>query len=348
MFVRPGHHPGLTDMSSCHIRARTTLSGERRFVVRYRRGGRGFAVEHAGSFRTKKEALIRQAVVLEWLAAGKNPRHELEALGAPQLSGQFAILADDWLRSRHGIADSTRDTYRGYIALMKKRWPHRDPERLTPADVSKWIGDLLAAGTKPSTVKGYVRTLAMILDGLPENPARHRSVELPRQSRREPEPPDADDVLALVGEMSARFVVATVFLEQTGARVSEAIGVAARDIEDGRVRFRADESKGDRSRWVDCPQWLLDLMPVRGVERTSLGNMMRRASGRAGVANIHPHLLRHRRATLWHQSGLPAVELAYRLGHAKPSLSLDVYSHVRTIHEVAPAILREAVEARLG
>lgn len=347
MLVGPVSHRGLTIMASCHIQPRTISNGDRRFVVRYRRGGRGYKVEHAGSFATKKEALIRQALVLEWLAAGKNPRDELEALTAPQVSGSFALLADDWLRSRHSLADSTRDTYSGYISLMKRRWPNRDPERLTPADVSAWIGDLVAAGAKPGTVKGYVRCLRMILDSLDVNPARHRSVELPRGVRREPEPPDAADVLALLGQTSARYAVVTAFLEQTGARVSEAIGVQARDLEDGRVRFRADESKGNRTRWVDCPEWLIDLMPVRGVERTSLGNTMRRACDRAKIGNIHPHLLRHRRATLWHQSGVPAVELAYRLGHAKPSMSLDVYSHVRRLHEIDPSALQVLVEERL-
>jgi hypothetical protein len=38
--------------------------------------------------------------------------------------------------------------------------------------------------------------------------------------------------------------------------------------------------------------------------------------------------LRHRRITIWHQSGVPARELAERAGHARPSMSLDVYSHV--------------------
>ncbi len=335
-------------MSSCHIRPRTISAGERRFVVRFRRGGRGFKVEHAGSFRTMKEAKLRQTLVLEWLAAGKNPTHELELLKRPPVTGSFAVLADDWLRSRHGISESTRGTYAGYIGLMNARWPNQDPERLTPADVSGWIGALLAANVKASTVKGYVRTLAMVLDGLAVNPARHRSVELPRQSRREPEPPDAADVVALLRVLSARYVPAVVFLEQTGARVSEAIGVARRDVDDGRVRFRADESKGNVSRWVDCPPWLLELLPLRGVERTALGNAMRRASDKAKVANIHPHLLRHRRATLWHQSGVPAVELAYRLGHSKPSMSLDVYSHVRTIGEIDADVLRALVEDRLS
>lgn len=347
MLGRSVPHPCPTIMASCHIRTRTLPSGDRRFIVRYRRAGRGTAVEHAGSFHTLKEARLRQTLVLEWLAAGRNPRHELELLAAPVASGSFRVLADSWLAGRHSISDGTRETYRGYIDLLDRRFQGRDPERITPADVSAYIGQLVTDGLAASTIRQRIRVLRMILDGLPDNPARHRTVELPRQQRREPEPPDADAVLALLAETSARYAVATAFLEQTGARVSEAIGVQARDLDEGRVRFRAAESKGDRTRWVGCPPWLLELLPLKGVERTSLGNTMRRACDRAGIPNIHPHLLRHRRATLWHQSGLPAVELAYRLGHSKPSMSLDVYSHVRSLHEIDPLVLQVAVEERL-
>jgi hypothetical protein len=45
--------------------------------------------------------------------------------------------------------------------------------------------------------------------------------------------------------------------------------------------------------------------------------------------------LRHRRITIWHQSGVPARELAERAGHARASMSLDVYSHVMPPDEVS-------------
>lgn len=333
-------------MSSCHIRTRVISTGEKRYVVRYRRAGRGTRVEHAGSFRTMKEANLRRVLVLEWLASGKDPRVELAALKVERRDGVLGALADSWLAGRRAISDSTKQTYEGYVSLIKDRFGDVDPDRLSVDDVAAWVGDLVGAGRQPGTITGYVKTLAMILDSLAgDNPARR--VELPRRRRREPEPPDAEDLVALLGQMSKRYVPAVVFLEQTGARVSEAIGVASRDLDVGRVRFRADESKGNVSRWVDCPAWLLELMPVRGVERTALGNAMRRASDRAGVANVHPHLLRHRRATLWHQAGVPAVELAYRLGHARPSMSLDTYSHVRRLHEIPPSALEVVVEELL-
>ena len=40
------------------------------------------------------------------------------------------------------------------------------------------------------------------------------------------------------------------------------------------------------------------------------------------------------RITIWHQSGVPARELAERAGHSKPSMSLDTYTHVMPVEEV--------------
>lgn len=39
---------------------------------------------------------------------------------------------------------------------------------------------------------------------------------------------------------------------------------------------------------------------------------------------------------VWHFQGVPARELADRAGHSKPSMSLDIYSHVIVPDEVDP------------
>ena len=72
----------------------------------------------------------------------------------------------------------------------------------------------------------------------------------------------------------------------------------------------------------------------QGVSEAVAYQTMTRACSSAGVPHYHPHDLRHRRITVWHQSGVPARELAERAGHSKPSMSLDVYSHVMPADEV--------------
>ena len=86
-----------------------------------------------------------------------------------------------------------------------------------------------------------------------------------------------------------------------------------------------------------CP--LEDRVPERkvfqGITEASAYQAMLRACRNAKVPHYSPHSLRHRRITLWHQSGVPARELAERAGHSKPSMSLDVYSHVMPADEVS-------------
>ena len=71
-----------------------------------------------------------------------------------------------------------------------------------------------------------------------------------------------------------------------------------------------------------------------------------RACRNAKVPHYHPHDLRHRRITIWHQSGVVARELAERAGHARPSMSLDVYSHVMPLDEVPADSLEALLDER--
>jgi hypothetical protein len=60
-------------MASSFIVTRKTKTGERRFVVRYRLGGRTWPIQHGGSFGTMKEARARRDLIAGELAAGRNP-----------------------------------------------------------------------------------------------------------------------------------------------------------------------------------------------------------------------------------------------------------------------------------
>ena len=86
-----------------------------------------------------------------------------------------------------------------------------------------------------------------------------------------------------------------------------------------------------------CP--LEDRVPERkvfqGLEVSAARQAMTRACRLAKIPHYSPHDLRHRRLTLWHQSGVPARELAERAGHSKPSMSPDVYTHVMPVADVA-------------
>lgn len=81
----------------------------------------------------------------------------------------------------------------------------------------------------------------------------------------------------------------------------------------------------------------------QGITEASAYQTMLRACQTAGVPHYHPHDLRHRRITVWHQSGVSARDLAERAGHARPSMSLDVYSHVMPADEIPADRLIELI-----
>jgi integrase len=98
-----------------------------------------------------------------------------------------------------------------------------------------------------------------------------------------------------------------------------------------------------------CP--MDDRTPERrvfqGITEASFYQAMKRACTTAKVPHYSPHDLRHRRITVWHQSGVVARELAERAGQARPSKSLDVYSHVMPLDEI-PAERFETLISGVG
>jgi integrase len=73
----------------------------------------------------------------------------------------------------------------------------------------------------------------------------------------------------------------------------------------------------------------------QGVTEDSTYRAMARACKLANVPHYHPHDLRHRRLTIWHQAGVPAREVAHRSGHSRTSEALDTYSHVMPVDEIS-------------
>ena len=58
----------------------------------------------------------------------------------------------------------------------------------------------------------------------------------------------------------------------------------------------------------------------------------------AGLPQIRFHDLRHTAATLMLNNGIPVIIVSRRLGHAKASITLDVYGHL------IPSMQAEAAE----
>lgn len=340
-------------MASLVITTRQTKAGPK-YVVRYRLGGRTYPIVHAGSFRTLKEAKVRRDLVAGELAAGRNPAEALQALLRPQT--RAVIILAEWgerfLASRIDIDQNTKKNYASAIKKINETFGDRDPVKITASEIAEWIATL-AETRKPGTLQQYLIAFRLLLDhaSVDPNPARDPRVRLPKRVREEPQPPSAEHFEAILEALGTKWRLLFVTIEQGALRLGEAVGLRWGDVDSVGLRLRLPRSatKRDRARWVYLPEWLIeaidqtcpleDRTPERkvfqGVSEASAYQAMLRACRNAKVPHYHPHDLRHRRITIWHQSGVPARELAERAGHARPSMSLDVYSHVMPSDEVS-------------
>jgi integrase len=137
-----------------------------------------------------------------------------------------------------------------------------------------------------------------------------------------------------VAELATKYKPGTISLyltiEQGALRLGEAVSLRWGDVDAAnlrpRLRLPRSATKRDLARWVYLPEWLIeaieatcpleDRVPERrvfgGITEASAYQAMTRACRNAKVPHYSPHALRHRRITLWHQSGVPARELAER------------------------------------
>jgi integrase len=329
-------------MPSLTITTRRTRSGPR-YVVRYRLGGRAYPIEHAGSFRTLREAKIRRGLVAGELAAGRNPRILLEAMtAAPAPVQTFAEWAEVYRSSRVDYAQETAKNTRSHLKALNEVFAGRDPATITVADVQSWIG---ASKLKPSSLRRYLATLRAVLDfvGLEENVARDPRVRLPREEATVVDPPSAAEVEAIVANSPPRWRLALRALAETGMRIGEAHGLEWQDVDVAGSRFRIRNGKTAAARrWVAVPEALMEEITSttppddRTAERRVFPgftadvakNVMARACKAAGIVHRHPHDLRHRYASVKIAEGVPVTTVAAQLGHSKTSMTLDTYSHV--------------------
>jgi integrase len=334
-------------MASVWIISRAAGDGGKRYRVEYRTGGRESATRYGGSFRTKREALLRQAWISAELAQLRVP--DLRVLTRrPEQAPTLEQAAKRWQATRVDVRDSTAIQHRTALGRLLPKLGARRVDELTPADVAELVGELSAEGYARESIRKSVTALAMILDhcGITPNPARDRvHVRLPRQEPEEPEPPTAEHVEAVARLLTPAYRLALLTLDATGARVGELEAARVGDLDDQRQGWlvRASVAKTRRPRWVELPDdlWeaLLERLPAREdrdpaarLFGDATADRLRMAIGRAckaaGVPRFSPHALRDRRVSLLHKRGLSWAEIGDRVGQRSRIVTADRYTFV--------------------
>ena len=360
-------------MSPSWIRARDVKVSARNprgrtFQVLYRHGGRGYRIETAGTFKTEREAKTRRDLVAGWLAQGLDPRDELAKIAAaPPVMRSYAAATEAMILSRHDAAPATLTAKRNAldkIAVLRPDLAAKAADAWTVSDVQELVAAMVAAKLSPSTIEKYIGDgPKQVLDfaGVDPNPARDRRVKLPTTTSAEVSPPTAREVVAIISDVAARFVLPIVTLEQTAMRVGELCSLPWGDVDvaGGRFRLSRERTKTRHPRWVQVPEWLMeriaDTCPLedraatrlvfRDVTEAALRATMARACRNAGIPVYSPHDLRHRRASLWHGQGVTVRELMDRGGWRRSEIAIDTYSHVMPLEEISQPELELLVMA---
>lgn len=232
-------------------------------------------------------------------------------------------------------------------------------EQITPqlvqATVLRWNDRL-----QPQTVQHYHRSLRQVLDAavdarrIPRNPAAKSN--LPRLTDSKVEPLTVTQVWAVQEHVHSRYRGLAVLAAATGMRSSELTGLTVDRLKPNGAG--AGSVKVDRQLASGVPSWGPPKSPAgyRTIAidqqswealRTHLETYAAHSSGlvftnkygrpisKATMIQAWPdnigkgwHDLRHFHASMLIAAGLSVTAVASRLGHDKPSVTLDVYGHL--------------------
>jgi integrase len=333
-------------MASAWITTRSTADGGKRYRVMFRVGGGDTMPRYAGSFRTRREALIRKAWAAGELAAMRVP--DLSALAEPEAAPTLEAMARRWQASRVDVRESTKIQHRTAVGRVLPLLGSRPVDKLTTADVADLVAVLAGEGKARESIRKSVTALAMILDfaGIVPNPARDRiTVKLPREEREEIRPPDAATVEGVAHVLVPAYLVALAALDVTGCRVGELEAATIGDLDESQRAWRVSSavSKTKRERWAEvAPEVfdvLLERLPARedrdlaaplfaGVTADRLRMAISRACRDTGVPRFGPHDLRHRRISLLHRQGVDWATIGARVGQRNLLTTAQTYTHV--------------------
>jgi integrase len=306
-------------MASVWIRTRTTKDGKTRYLVGYRIGGRETSAQHAGSFRTRRLAVIRAGWIEAELAAGRVPnlrRIEAETPKLPTLEEAAAR----WRDSRIDVDRQTANMHRSAFVRIFKLAPDlrgRPVDELTVDDATGLVAALAAARYKRETIRKTRTVLAQCLDhyAVDPNPARDERVKLPKERKAHIPPPLAEHVERVADTVAAEYVLPILVIDECGPRVSELETAQVGDVDEHRkaIRVRWTFEKNERYRHLELPDdlfaALLATMPPRedrdleaplfpDLTDGRLRMAITRACKATGTPHFSPHGLRRRRGSL--------------------------------------------------
>jgi integrase len=312
--------------------------------------------ERARHFRRKIDAE-------RWLAEEKSRLNRGDWVPPELTRITVEEWAPIWLASKAGLKMRSESSYESlWRTVVKPRWGTVRLDRVTYADVVRWVSDLVASGMSASRISQSLLVLKQVLDAavldgrLVRNVAK--PVKPPRPEASEPKFLTHAQVAALArecaiaGEQYRLFVLVASYC---GLRWSEMRALRVRRIDLLRARIEVAEAipdqvlkpevpKNHKRRSVPIPRFIVaDLVPFLAsksagdlVFTNSAGGMLdntnfrRHVYGPAvralGLEPLNVHALRHTTASLAVSAGANVKAVQRLLGHESASVTLNTYA----------------------
>lgn len=277
-------------------------------------------------------------------------------------SATVGDLVDTWLPVAK-VRDDTRTTYRYALAHLPARLRAMPLRDVTPRTIAELHAALAPSVGAPTNAKVHValssafRT-AMEWGWTDRNPCR--GVRTPKVERRADTTPTPDDMRAMMAVADSRPGAIGIWFRlaaATGARRSDLLRVRWADVLAADTLRIVDSKSGDKVRAVALDEATAEALAawfVQAAERAaSIGAALtpgcyvvsddtasrlpwrpdlatKRAKQLAvaiGKPEVRLHDHRHGHATMLLEAGVSPRTVADRLGHSKPSTTIDMYGH---------------------
>lgn len=271
---------------------------------------------------------------------------------------------EEWRVAQHHRPSTTAQVEGNFRLHVYPAIGSRQLRSLKPMDMQQWV-NRLSARLAPGTVEVIYRHVAHALKDAERNRLIARTpcdaIKLPARHSKEVTPPKPEQVQALIDAIDTRYRAAVVMGAGAGLRLGEVFGMTADHLDLEGRRYRVEYQLATPARGPahlaapktrssvrtvslapsvcrELADHLERTPPVDGfifttrldapVRRSTFQDAWRRARIEAGVGPVRFHDLRHFYASALIHEGLSVPVVQKALGHAKPTETLNTYSHL--------------------
>lgn len=255
-------------------------------------------------------------------------------------TGETDVLLETYLDALRveGRSEITIYHYNGVIRRMLKHFS-TNSINITTYHIRKYLSDEKTRGVSDETLRSIRSVFSsyfgwLIREGLiTKNPiANIGPIKAPKRIRKAYTDVDIEKLKAHATEAKQKALIC--FLDATGCRVSEAVGLNRDSIDLDQMKCSVI-GKGNKERTVyfddiaaealrqylnrrtdSCPALFINRFNER-IAPDGIRKMLKTIGKKAGLEKVHPHRFRRTRATKLIKRGMPIQEVASILGHEK-------------------------------